>query len=80
MIGVDENDNKTEPEDATHDKVDDFNEDICDLCVYDFLTFENYQHTSTPKTRSSSIYGKTSRLKTINANKPESEDATHDTV
>lgn len=42
MIGVDENDNKTEPEDATHDKVDDFNEDTCDLCVYDFLTFENY--------------------------------------
>ena len=42
MIGVDENDNKTEPEDATHDKVDDFNEDTCDLCTYDFLTFENY--------------------------------------
>ena len=31
MIGVDENDNKTEPEDATHDKVDDFNEDTFDL-------------------------------------------------
>ena len=42
MIGVDENDNKPEPEDATHDKVDDFNEDTCDLCLYDFLTFENY--------------------------------------
>ena len=37
MIGVDENDNKPEPEDATHDKVDDFNEDTCDLCAYDFL-------------------------------------------
>ena len=36
MIGVDENDNKTEPKDATHDKVDDFNEDTCDLCIYDF--------------------------------------------
>ena len=43
MIGVDENDNKTEPKDATHDKVDDFNEDTCDLCIYDFfLIFENY--------------------------------------
>ena len=42
MIGVDVNDNKPEPEDATHDKVDDFNEDTCDLCIYDFLTFENY--------------------------------------
>ena len=42
MIGVDENDNKTEYEDATHDKVDDFNEDTCDLCIYDFLTFENF--------------------------------------
>ena len=42
MIGVDENDNKTEPEDATHVKVDDFNDDTCALCVYDFLTFENY--------------------------------------
>ena len=42
MIGVDENDNKTEPEDDTHDKVGDFNEDTYDLCVYDFLTFENY--------------------------------------
>ena len=33
---VDENDNKPEPEDATHDKVDDFNEDTFDLCAYDF--------------------------------------------
>ena len=41
MIRVDENDNKSEPEDATHHKVDDFNEYTCDLCVYDFLTFEN---------------------------------------
>ncbi len=27
MIGVDENNNKPEPEDASHDNVDDFNED-----------------------------------------------------
>ena len=42
MIGVDENYNKTEPENDTHDKVDAFNEDTCDLCISDFLTFENY--------------------------------------
>ena len=35
MIGVDEKDNKPEPEDATHDKVDDFIEDTCDLCAYE---------------------------------------------
>ena len=29
MIGVDKNDNKPEPEDASHDIVDDFNEDTC---------------------------------------------------
>jgi|TARA_B110000977_G_scaffold3961_1_gene5499 hypothetical protein len=39
MIGVDENYNKPEPEDATHDKVDDFNEDTCDVCAYDYFTF-----------------------------------------
>jgi len=27
MIGVDENNNKPKPEDASHDNVDDFNED-----------------------------------------------------
>ena len=36
MIGVVETDNKPEPEDATHDKVDDINEDTIDLCAYDF--------------------------------------------
>ena len=29
MIGVDENDNKPEHEDASHENVDDFNEDTC---------------------------------------------------
>jgi len=33
MIGVDENDNKPEPDDA--DNVDDFNEDTCEVCLYD---------------------------------------------
>ena len=41
MIRVDENDNKTEPEDATHDKVDDFNEDTFDLCTYNFFMLTN---------------------------------------
>ena len=34
MIGVDENDNKPEPEDATHDKVDDFEEMICAHTIF----------------------------------------------
>ena len=42
MIGVDENDNKPEPEDATHDKVDDFNEDTFDLCTYDLFYAHKY--------------------------------------
>ena len=46
MIGVDENDNKPEPEDASHDNVDDFNEDTCEVCLYDL---ENVVH-STKKT------------------------------
>ena len=33
MIGVDENDNKYEPEDATQDKVEVFNEDTCNVCL-----------------------------------------------
>ena len=35
MIGVDENDNKPEFEDASHDNVDDFKEDTCEVCLYD---------------------------------------------
>ena len=35
MIGVDENDNKPEPEDASHENVDDFNEDTWEVCLYD---------------------------------------------
>ena len=31
MIRVDENDNKPETEDASHDNVDDFNEDTCEV-------------------------------------------------
>ena len=42
MIGVDENDNKPEPKDATHDKVDDFNEDTFDLCTYDLFYAHKY--------------------------------------
>ena len=41
MIGVDENDNKPEPEDATHEKVYDFNEDTFDLCANDFFMLTN---------------------------------------
>ena len=37
MIRVDENDNKHELEDASHDNVDDFNEDTFYLCAYDFF-------------------------------------------
>ena len=40
MIGKNGNDNQPEPEDATHDNLDDFIEDTCDLCAYDI--FENY--------------------------------------
>ena len=36
MIEVYENDNKPEPEDASHDNVGDFNEDTCE-CVYMML-------------------------------------------
>ena len=32
---ADENDNKPEPEDASHDNVDDFNEDTCEVCLFD---------------------------------------------
>ena len=35
MIGVDENDNKPKLEDASLDNVDDFNEGICEVCLYD---------------------------------------------
>ena len=33
MIGVDENDNKHELEDASHDYVDDFNDATCEVCL-----------------------------------------------
>ena len=36
MIGVDENDNKPEPIDASQDRVKDFNEDTCNVSAYDF--------------------------------------------
>ena len=35
MIGVDENDNTPEPKDDSHDNVDDFSEDTCEVCLYD---------------------------------------------
>ena len=41
MIGVDENDNKPEPEDASHDNLDDFNYDTSEVCLYDV---ENVAH------------------------------------
>ena len=40
-IGVDENDNKPEPENASHDNVDDFNEDTCEVFFYDVHYTEN---------------------------------------
>ena len=33
MIGVDENDNKPELEDVSHDYVDDFNDGNCEVCL-----------------------------------------------
>ena len=33
MIGVDENDNKHELEDTSHDYVDDFNDSTCEVCL-----------------------------------------------
>ena len=33
MIGVDENDNKPELEDASYDYVDDFNDATCEMCL-----------------------------------------------
>ena len=42
MIGVGEYDNKPEPQDATHDTVDDFNEDTFDLCAYDLFYAHKY--------------------------------------
>ena len=35
MLVVDENDNKPETKDASHDNMDDFNEDICEVCLFD---------------------------------------------
>ena len=46
MIGVDENNNKLEPEDASHDIVDDFNEDTWEVCLYDV---ENVVHSTERK-------------------------------
>ena len=35
MIGVDENYTKPEPKDASYDNMDNFNEDTCEVCLYD---------------------------------------------
>ena len=43
MIGVDENDNKPEHEDASCDNVDDFNENTCEVWLYDV---ENEVHST----------------------------------
>ena len=40
---MDVNDDKPEPEDASHDNVDDFNEDTCEVCLYDV---ENVVHST----------------------------------
>ena len=82
MIGVDENDKKPEPEDATHNKVDDFNEDTFDLCVYVFLCSQIFLLNLMI------IFWKLKRLMLRmemigvdeNDNKPEHEDASHDNV
>ena len=41
MIGADENNPETE--DASHDNVDDFNGDTCEVCLYDV---ENVVHST----------------------------------
>ena len=41
-IGVDENDNKPEPVDASDDNVDDLNEGICEVCLYDVENVVHY--------------------------------------
>ena len=33
--------NKAESKDANEDKVEDFNEDTCNVCTYDFLTLQD---------------------------------------
>jgi len=43
IIGVDVNDNKPGPEYASHDNVDDFNEDTCEVWLYDV---ENVVHST----------------------------------
>jgi len=35
IIGVDENYTKPEPKDASYDNMDNFNEDNCEVCLYD---------------------------------------------
>jgi len=35
MIWVDENNTKPEPKDASHDNMDNFNEDNCEVCLLD---------------------------------------------
>ena len=71
MIGVDENDNKPELKDASHDNVDDFDEDTCEVCLYDV---ENVVHST------ENNVGCKSCLKTIETNKAESKDTTKDKV
>ena len=43
MIGVDENDNNPENNDASHDNVYDFNEDTSEVCLFDV---ENVVHST----------------------------------
>ena len=80
MIGVDENDKKPELEDATHNKVDDFNEYTFDLCVYVVLCSQIFFLNLMI------IFWKLKRLMLEmigvdeNDNKPEQEDASHDNV
>ena len=38
---ADDKDNKPEHEDASHDNVDDFNEDTCEVCLCDVHSTEN---------------------------------------
>ena len=71
MIGVDENDNKPEPEDASHDNVDDFNDATCEVCLQmlrmQFILLRTMMRWK-------------SYLKTIETNKANSKDVTQDKV
>ena len=71
MIGVYENDNKPEHENASHDNVDDFNEDTCQVCLYDVKNIVILLRTM--------LWCKNC-MKTIETKYAKSKDATQDKV